>query len=127
MALSPEFREYLRDLFQGLGPVEVKRMFGGAGLYLDDACFALVVDEVIFMRGDARIGPAFEAAGSERWVYENATRGPVAMPYWRLPDSAQDDPDEAVAWARLSLGPAEEAAAKKRAAKARRKARKTGA
>lgn len=128
MALSPEYREHVRDLFAGLGPVEVKRMFGGAGIYLDDACFALIVDEVIFMRGDDLLGPLYEEAGSEQWIYDgrNPKRGPVAMPYWRLPDQAQDDPEEAVDWARKSLVPAQAAAAGKRAAKARRAARKQG-
>lgn len=124
MALGAEFRDHVRDLFAGLGPVEVKRMFGGAGVYLGDACFALIVDEVIYLRGDDVLGPALEAAGGEQWIYRTDRRGPVAMPYWRLPDEAQDDPDAAVAWARRALGPAETAAATKRAAKARRAARK---
>jgi DNA transformation protein len=41
-----------------------------------------------------------------------------------LPDSALDDPSEAVTWARLALPPAREAAVKKRAEKARKAARK---
>lgn len=125
MALSAEYREYLEDLFAGVGPIRIKRMFGGAGVYLDDACFAIVLGgEEILMRGDANLGPKFEAEGSTQWVYESDRRGEVAMPYWRLPDSAQDDPEEAAIWARLSLEPAREAAAKKAAAKARKAAKK---
>ena len=41
----------------------------------------------------------------------------MLMPYWSLPDSAVDDPDEAVAWARSSL----EAARRKAALKKPRK------
>lgn len=125
MALSAEYRAYLLDLFAGLGPVRIRRMFGGAGIYLDDACFAIVLGEdAILMRGDAAVGPRYEDEGSTQWIYSNERRGPVAMPYWTLPDSAQDDPDEAVAWARLSLGPAQKAAAEKAAAKARKAAKK---
>ncbi|MEM1300203.1 MAG: TfoX/Sxy family protein [Pseudomonadota bacterium] len=124
MALSPELREHIRDLFAGIGPVQVRRMFGGAGVYLDDACFAIVIDDEIYMRGDDTLAAEFEDAGAERWVYSNERRGPVSMPYWRLPDSAQDDPDEAADWARKSLAPARDAAAKKAAAKARKAARK---
>ena len=125
MAISAEYREYVRDLFSGLGPIDIKRMFGGAGVYLDDACFAIILGgEEILMRGDAELGPIYEAEGSTQWVYENERRGPVAMPYWSLPDSAQDDPDEAAHWARLSLGPARKSAAEKAARKARSAARK---
>lgn len=123
MAVSQEEREHVRDLFAGLGPVEVRRMFGGAGVYLGDACFALIVDGELWMRGDAGLGADYAAAGSEQWVYAGGRHGPVAMPYWRLPESALDDPDEAAAWARRSLAPAERAAAEKRAARARRAAR----
>ena len=121
MGVSDELREHVRDLFATVGPVHVRRMFGGAGVYLDDACFALVVDGTILMRGDAVLGADYAAAGSEQWVYDGGKRGPVAMPYWRLPEAAADDPDEAAAWARRSLVPAEKAAAEKRAAKVRKK------
>ena len=90
MALTPEFREHLIDLFSGIGPIDVRRMFGGAGLYLGDACFAIVLGgERVMMRGDDTLADGFEAEGGERWVYEHKTRGPTAMPYWSLPDSAQ--------------------------------------
>jgi DNA transformation protein len=126
MAVSEEERENVRDLFAGLGAIEVRRMFGGAGVYLGDACFALLVDGEIWMRADDELGRDYAATGSHQWVYEGRRRAPVAMPYWRLPDSALDDPDEATAWARRSLVPAEHAAATKRASKARRPARRGG-
>lgn len=126
MAVSPEFREHVLDLFAGLGPVEIRRMFGGAGVYFGDACFALILSsEEIFMRGDAEVGPAYEAAGSEQWIYDGQAKSkPTLMPYWRLPESAMDDPDEAAEWARRSLEPARASAAEKAAAKARKAARK---
>ena len=124
MAISVEMQTYLRDHFSGLGPVTIKRMFGGAGLYLRDACFAIVLsEERVMMRGDTTLGAAYEEAGSTQWVYQRAGKAPGAMPYWSLPDPAMDDPDEAVAWAQRSLIPAEVAAAEKRAAKARKAAR----
>lgn len=119
MSVSEEERDHIRDLFAGLGAVDVRRMFGGAGVYLGDACFALLVDGALWMRGDDELGQAYEEAGSERWVYQGRQRAPVAMPYWRLPDIALDDADEAVGWARRSLVPAERAAAEKRQRKAR--------
>ena len=126
MAVSAEFAAHARDLFGGVGPIGIRRMFGGAGVYLDDAMFAVLFEDgLIYMRGDAVVGPAYEAEGCEQWVYEGRNR-PVAMPFWRLPDSAMDDPDEAQGWARRSLVPAQAAAAEKRAAAARKRARKRG-
>ena len=125
MALTPEYREFLHDLFAGVGPIQIRRMFGGAGLYVDDACFAIVFrGEQILMRGDDDLGPDFEAEGGERWVYQRPGGKPTAMPYWSLPESAMDDPDEATRWAERALLPARRAAAEKAAAKARKEARK---
>jgi len=97
-------------------------MFGGAGIYLDDAMFALVVEDTLYMKADAELAAAYAEAGSAAFTYDTRN-GPRTIPgLMRLPDSALDDPDEALDWARRSLVPAA-AAAKKRAAKARKAAR----
>ena len=98
-------------------------MFGGAGLFLDDAMFGLIANETIFMKTDDDLARAYADAGSEPFVYSGGGKT-TEMSYWRLPDSAMDDPDEALDWARRSLIPAEAAAAQKRAAKARKAAKK---
>ena len=100
-------------------------MFGGIGLYLGDACFAIVLSsERVMMRGDETLADDFEAEGGEQWVYQRPGRKETSMPYWSLPESVMDDPEEACRWAERSLGPARKAAAEKAAAKARKEARK---
>lgn len=113
MAVSPEYLGYVRDLFADLGPVTTKRMFGGAGVYLDDAMFALIVDETLFMKADADLAAIYADEGSDPFVYDTKKGPRTINGLMRLPDSALDDPDEAVAWARKSLVPAEAAAAKR--------------
>ena len=124
MALSPEFREHLHDLFGALGPIEIRRMFGGAGVFLGDAMFALVVDDILYMKSDAQLAEAYRQAGSEPFTYQTREGTRTLGGFLSLPDSALDDPDEALDWARRSLVPAERAAAEKHAAKARKAARK---
>ena len=106
-------RERLEELFAGLGPIRVRRMFGGLGLWQGESMFALVADDTLFMKTDAALAADYAAAGSSPFAYEAKGR-PITLSYWRLPDSAHDDPDEAVAWARRSLIVAEAAAAKRR-------------
>ena len=50
----------IRDLFFAFGPVTVRRMFGGAGIYADGMMFALVADGVIYLKADEQNVPAFE-------------------------------------------------------------------
>ncbi|MCT7375077.1 TfoX/Sxy family protein [Chelativorans salis] len=91
----------IRDLFAGLGPVTIKRMFGGKGIYHQGVVFALEVDGEILLKADALSASEFVAAGSRQWVYTgHPGRKPTAMPYWSIPESAIDDPDEMALWSR---------------------------
>lgn len=95
--------DHLRDLFAAVGPITVRRMFGGQGIYCDDGIFAVVVFDTLYIKGDARSAPAYEAAGMQRWGYENPKTGKVSlMPYWQVPDDALDDADAMAPWARLA-------------------------
>ena len=91
----------LRDLFAGLGPVSIRRMFGGKGIYFNGLIVAVVVRGEVLLKADAVSAPAFEAAGSKRWVYDGKNR-PVSMPYWSIPERAVDDIDEMTLWARMA-------------------------
>ncbi|HUF88264.1 MAG TPA: TfoX/Sxy family protein [Thermohalobaculum sp.] len=123
MGVSPEFSEHIHDLFDRLGPVRTRRMFGGAGVFLGEAMFALVVDDTLYMKADAELARAYAAAGSEPFSYAARDGTRTLAAFMRLPDAALDDADEALAWARRSLVPAEAAAAAKAAARARKAGR----
>ena len=43
MANSNEFIDFLYEVFEDLGPIQAKRMFGGYGVYHDGLMFGLVV------------------------------------------------------------------------------------
>ena len=121
MATDPDFLDHVKDLFADLGSVRTGRMFGGTSLYLDDAMFAVIFGDAVYMKSDDDLRPAYEGAGSHPFVYETKT-GPRTIPgMMQLPDTALDDPEEAVQWARKSLVPARSAAQKRNAAKTRRK------
>lgn len=110
------FHDFVRELFGGLGPVQIKRMFGGAGGYADGVMFLLLADDAIYLKVDGMLKAELAAEGSGPFVWA-PTKGPrageqVEMGYWRLPDSALDDPDEAVIWGRKALAVATAKAAK---------------
>ncbi|MCI4665432.1 MAG: TfoX/Sxy family protein [Neomegalonema sp.] len=97
-----------KELFEAVGGLSHRKMFGGAAIYSDGRIFALIVDGELMIKADIERAPDFvaalEAEGAQRWTYQGKKREkPVAMPYWSLPDSAHDDPDVAAAWARRSL------------------------
>lgn len=107
MAKGESFHDFVKELFAGLGPVQIKRMFGGAGGYADGVMFLLLADEVIHLKADEALKAELRAQGCGPFVWEPQS-GPragekVDLGYWRLPDSALDDPDEAVIWGRKAL------------------------
>ena len=56
--------EAIQDLFQELGTVRIRKMFGGQGIYLHDQMFGLVAADELYLKTDDETRPAFEAAGS---------------------------------------------------------------
>ena len=99
--------EFIRDLFAPFGPVTVRRMFGGAGIYREGLMFALVFDGAIFLKVDEASIPDFEREGSRPFVYTRAKSpgkvGRASLSYWRLPERLYDDPEELAVWAERAL------------------------
>lgn len=92
----------IRDIFSGLGPVTIKRMFGGKGVYHHGLIVGLQVYGELLLKADKESAPDFAAAGSRQWTYEGKNK-PAAMPYWSIPDEAIDDPDELQRWTRKAF------------------------
>ena len=115
-------RDSLEDLFQPFGRVQVKRMFGGHGVFADGLMFALYGRGRIFLKADEETAERFADEGCEEFVYARGAKT-VSLGYWTLPDRALDDPDELIAWSRL----AHAAARRKKARAAKRTASRKAA
>jgi len=114
MPLSPGFPDYVLELIAGFGKVEVKRMFGGAMLSRSGVGFAILDDDTFFLKADTTLGAELKEQGSKPWSYSVKKDGAVRdIAYWSLPDTAADDPDEAVALTRRSFAIAAQAAKEK--------------
>jgi len=123
VAGADSFHDFVRELFAGMGPIQIKRMFGGAGGYADGVMFLLLDDDAIYLKADDALKAELRAEGCGPFVWAPKS-GPragekVDLGYWRLPDAASDDPDEAVRWGRKALAVAKA----KAAAKLKRKAK----
>jgi len=109
----------IQELFAVFGAVQVRRMFGGAGLYAEGVMFGLVSGGQIFLKADAANAQDFAREGCAAFEYGTKTGKRAIMSYRRLPDRLYDDPDELAQWVRKSLSVAHKSAAAK--SKARRK------
>ena len=102
----------IEEMFSALGPVSIRRMFGGKGVYHQGLIIAVEVRGEMLLKADAVSAPDFEAAGARRWSYEGKGGKVAQMPYWTVPDDAYDDPDAMAHWVRLAYGAALRAPAK---------------
>jgi DNA transformation protein len=115
MAKAPDsFHEFVAELLAPMGPVSIRRMFGGAGVFRDGLMFALLADDTIFLKCDPALRADLDAEGSAPFVWSKPSTGEeIDMGYVSLPSSAMDDPDEASSWARRALAVAKAKAAAK--------------
>jgi DNA transformation protein and related proteins len=119
----PDFVEHCIELLGDLGAVSARRMFGGWGLYVQGCMFALIADEVLYLKVDAETRPLFEAEGLPPFVYE--ARGKRhTMGYFQPPDTAMEDRAEMRPWARMAADAAFRAAAAREPKPAKARPRK---
>jgi len=101
--LGGEDTERLAELFSAYGPVTVRRMFGGAGVFADGLMIALWVEGVVFLKADEHTIPDFEREGLRPFSYETKAGTRTLTSYWRMLERLYDDPDELAVWARRAL------------------------
>ena len=113
MTASTGFIELLKDLLVPVGALTIKRMFGGAGIYIDGSFIAIVDKDVIYFKTDESTRKAFEAEGTGPFTYDTKHGPGTLNSYWRAPERLLDEPDEMAEWARAALGVARRAEADK--------------
>ncbi len=124
MAASPQFKAFLEELLEPLGPIVFKRLFGGEGLSLGGVMFAFIMGQTLYLRVDDQSRPAFEDAGMEPFGYDTRRKRVMMRSFYETPEELYDDGDVFCAWARTALAAARYAARLKAQKKARKKPRK---
>ena len=107
--------EDIQELFSVFGPVSVRRMFSGAGIYADGTMFALIARGIIYLKADDGNVGAFERENLPPFTYETKEGRRGVMSYRRMPDRLYDDPEELAAWARDALAAARRSGTRKTA------------
>ena len=113
MAASAGFLAFLEEQLNGLGPVSIRRMFSGAGVFADGIMFALVSNDTLYFKADETTRADFEAEGMDAFTYATKGGRNTLISYWRAPERLFDEPDEMLVWARGALATAKRAGAKK--------------
>jgi DNA transformation protein len=95
MAVAEADIAFALDLFSELGDLASRKMFGGMCLYHQGTVFALLSsDGTLYLKAKDDMAAFLAASGAAQ--FHN-------MPYWSVPMSALDDPQEACNLARRTL------------------------
>jgi DNA transformation protein len=123
MAVGKEFRELVSELLSALGPIGIRNMFGGAGIYCRGIMFGLIMDDALYFKVDDAERDTYVAAGCQPFTYEGRNGKSIALSYYAVPPWLLDEPDEIATWAGRALAAAERsrpAAPRRRAVAGRR-------
>jgi DNA transformation protein and related proteins len=124
--MAGSFQDLLVELFDTVGGVSFRKMFGGIGIFRQGIMFALVADDTLYLKADEVSAIDFKAEGSGPFIYDGKTK-PHVMPYWRLPERLYDEPGEFRHWALNAFAAAERVKEENPRKKARARKRKTNA
>ena len=108
-----DYIEYLRELFELFGDVQMRRMFGGHGVFYQGLMFALVVDDMLYFKADKQLAREFELKGLEPFKYTKKNKL-VQLSYYQAPEESLEDPQEMKKWASKSFEVALRANAEKK-------------
>ncbi len=106
---APAFVDGVLGRLLPLGPVRARAMFGGWGLFLDDAMFGLIAGERLYFKVDAETERRFAAASAEAFTYLRQGKR-IAMSYRAAPLET----GALLPWAELGLEAARRALRKRR-------------
>lgn len=121
MGLGADYSAFVRDLFAPVGPISIKRMFGGAGVFTQGVMFALIADEQIYLKVDEENEAIFLEAGCEAFTYTTKKGVKGVMSFRLMPDECYDDPDLLEGWATTAIEAAFRNDAKKPKSKQKRR------
>jgi DNA transformation protein len=107
-----EFVVMVTELLSPLGTVTAKRLFGGWGLYCDGVVFALVAQDVLFLKGDDLCRAQYEAQDMAPF----RPHGPdgMCLAYFEVPGDWLEDEDIILPYARIAFDAGLRAAAIKK-------------
>jgi DNA transformation protein and related proteins len=124
MSVSPGFQTFVLDQLRRVVPsVRSRRMFGAAGLYGNDLFFAVIDDDILYLKVDDATRGDFEARGMPAF---RPSEEMTSMNYFQLPEEVLEDADELRRWVERSLEVARRAKSRKGGAQAGSKAKAKG-
>jgi DNA transformation protein len=113
LAVSKSYKTFvIEQLNRAIPPIRARSMFGGVGLYSGDVFFALISQDVLYVKAAEADRAAFESLGMP--PFRAFDEHGAVMSYYQLPEEVLEDPEELRRWAERSIASAREKKSKRR-------------
>lgn len=106
MAVNEDYLSFVLDQLDGIGEIEMKRMFGGVGFFHEGLMFGKIGGDTFRLKVDDHNKKDYEDKGMKPFYSEKKKKG---MPYWEVPVDVLEDKDELAIWANKSIEAAKRA------------------
>jgi DNA transformation protein len=94
---------WVQEALEPLGAVTMRRMMGGATLYLGGTIFAILDEAEIWFKSDLEADALWDGEGCERFSMTFKDGRVDTMNYRRGPQDVYDDPEAMRRWAALAV------------------------
>jgi len=100
--MSDDLAQFAMELFEPMGGVSLRKMFGGHGFFKSGLMFALIYGDEIYLKADDEAKGPYEDEDAKQFLYEGKNKT-TAMGYWTVPERLLDDADEFNEWAKSAF------------------------
>jgi DNA transformation protein len=99
MAVNQDYLTFVEDQLSEFGEFQIKRMFGGIGIFKEGLMMGMIGGEVLRLKVDEHNQAEYEAKGMKPYQPNKNKKG---MPYWEVPVDVLEDKTELAKWATKS-------------------------
>ena len=101
MATSPDFIEFIKERLEHISNWNMKKMFGGVGIFREDKMFAMISsDNKFYLRVNDDSIPNFVDKGMNSFTHNKNMR--ANMPYYECPTDVLEDGELLKSWSDVS-------------------------
>jgi len=114
MSIDEGLFAWVQEALEPMGTVTLRKMMGGATLYLDGTIFAIIVDGELWMKSDAEADAIWDTISTERFTVTFKDGKVDSMNYRRAPSDVYDDAEAMRKWVSVSVEAGRRRVVKKR-------------
>jgi len=106
MSASPEFIEYIRELFIPLGKLKDATFFGGFSFKSGSKQFVMIMGNTLYFCVNDTSRKQYETLGMEPFSYKTKKGIVNVRKYFSAPEDLFEDQDKLIIWAKKAIAAA---------------------